>query len=480
MRCGGSGTEKENAMSKFDLVIRGGDAILPGVGRSRCDIAIRDGRFAAILAPGETTDSKEEFNAEGLVIFPGVIDGHLHLGHGKDISRPREPLDADRESAAAAKGGVTCFIPYLLATEPYEKLFDEVVEVTEAGSRCDFGYHFIISTEDQLAGVPTYVERGVPTFKIFMNNRGGEGSRLGLPDIDDGYLYRLCEAAAKHGGMVCPHPETIEIAWVLRERAKAADPDGKGGLATWNATRPPFVEADAVQRAGYLARTAGAPIYIVHTSSEEALKAGVRQRRDDTRIFLETCPHYLTHDVNSPEGVMAKVNPPLREASDRQALWDAILDGDIDTVATDHAHRDLSSKEGGVWGASPGGPGMDTLLPVLLSEGHHKRGLSLERIADLLAANPARIMGMSDRKGAIAPGLDADLAIVDLDQSWTLKREDVVSSAGYSIYEGWTFNGRVLHTFLRGRATLRDGVLQDAAIGHGRFVARRLNPATAH
>ena len=112
-----------------------------------------------------------------------------------------------------------------------------------------------------------------------MNNRGGEGARLGLPDIDDGFLFRLCEAAAESGGMVCPHPETIEIAWVLRDRLKASDPEGRGGLKTWNATRPPFVEADAVQRAAYIAHTAGAPLYVVHTSSAEALEAALRHRR---------------------------------------------------------------------------------------------------------------------------------------------------------------------------------------------------------
>ena len=148
-----------------------------------------------------------------------MIDVHLHLGHGKDIARPRVPEDAATETAAAALGGITTFIPYLMATEPFETLFDEVRAVTEAGARIDFGYHFIISTEAQLAGVPRYArEFGAPSFKIFMNNRGGEGARLGLPDIDDGFLLRLCEAAAANGGMVCPHPENIEAAWVLRKR----------------------------------------------------------------------------------------------------------------------------------------------------------------------------------------------------------------------------------------------------------------------
>ena len=461
-------------MLPFDMIIRGGQVVLPGQGVSRCDIAVRKGRIAAILGPGELSPATEEIRADGLVVLPGVVDAHLHLGHGADISRPRDKHDAETETAAAASGGITTMIPYLMSSEPFGDIFADVVDLTAAGARIDFGYHFIISTEDQLAAVPDYVRDGVPTFKVFMNNRGGEGARLGLPDIDDGFLYRLCEAAAEHGGMVCPHPETIEIAWVLRDRLMKSDPEGRGGLATWNGTRPPFVEADAVQRAGYLARTAGAPLHIVHTSSEEALVSALNQRAQGTDIRIETCPHYLTHDVTSPEGIVAKVNPPVRQPSDREALWTAILRGDIDTVATDHVHRDIGSKQGTIWTASPGCPGMDTLLPVMLSEGHHKRGLPLQDIVRITAANPARMMGLGHRKGAIAPGYDADFAMVDLNNVWTLDRRDVASSSGYSIYEGWQFTGKVIHTVVRGKPVLSDGTLREDAVGHGRFLERRL------
>jgi dihydropyrimidinase len=463
-----------------DLLLTGAKAVLPGAAEPvACDIAISGGRIVAILAPGAEASARERVSLNHLVILPGAIDVHLHLGHGKDISRPRVPGDADRETAAAAAGGITCFIPYLMATEPFDTILGDVIAVTAAGARIDFGYHPIISTEEQLAGVEGCVrDWGAPSFKIFMNNRGGEGKRLGLPDIDDGFLLRLCEAAARHGGMVCPHPETIELAWVLRERVMRADPDGKGGLASWNATRPPFVEADAVQRAAYVARTAGAPLYVVHTSSAEALDAALRQRAAGARVFIETCPHYLTHDIAWPGGVVGKINPPLREPADREALWRGLLDGSIDTVATDHVHRDITSKDGGIWAASPGCPGMETLLPVLLSEGHAKRGLSLPRIVALTATNPARAMGLDHAKGAIAPGMDADFAVVDPAARWTVRRDDVVSSAGYSIYEGWELTGRVVHTLVRGRFVLRDGALDDAAVGTGQYMRRRLRHGT--
>jgi dihydroorotase-like cyclic amidohydrolase len=459
---------------RIDLLIRGGRVVLPGTDGVAADIAVREGKIAGILEPGGDAEAKTTLEAAGLVVFPGAIDVHLHLGHGKDIARPRVPEDAAGETAAAAAGGVTTFIPYLMATDPFEQIFDDVRKVTEAGARIDFSYHFIISTEAQLAGVPRYVrEMGVPSFKIFMNNRGGEGRRLGLPDIDDGFLFRLCEAAAETGGLVCPHPENIEAAWVLRDRLMAQDPNGKGGLSAWNASRPPFLEADAVQRAGLFARQTGARLYIVHTSSRLALEEGRRARDAGTAITIETCPHYLTHSVDWPRGDVGKINPPLRERSDCDALWQGIADGVIDTVATDHIHRDLSAKDGGIWKASPGCPGIDTLLPVLLSEGHHRRKLPLGRIADLVAHAPAAAMGLSHRKGRIAVGLDADLAIVDIQDEHTPRRDNLHSSAGYSIYEGVPLRGRVRHTLAGGRFVLRDHQLVPDAVGTGRFIARK-------
>jgi dihydropyrimidinase len=458
-----------------DLLIHGGRAILPNTNGVPADIAIRNGKILGVVAPGSGASADEFLDASGLVVFPGAIDVHLHLGHGKDIARPRVPEDAARETAAAVAGGVTTFVPYLMATEPFEAIFEDVVSVTQAGARIDFSYHFIISTEAQLAGVPRYVrEFGVPSFKIFMNNRGGEGKRLGLPDIDDGFFYRLCEAAAEHGGLVCPHPENIEAAWVLRDRLMAQDPDGHGGLAAWNASRPPFLEADAVQRAGLFARQTGARLYIVHTSSRLALEECRRARNAGTKITIETCPHYLTHSIEWAKGDIGKVNPPLRERSDCEALWSGIVDGVIDTVATDHIHRDLSSKDGGIWKASPGCPGIDTLLPVLLSEGHHKRKLPLGRIAELAAQAPAAAMGLSHCKGRIAVGLDADLALVNVESEHTPRRDRLHSSAGYSIYEGVPLRGRVRHTLVGGRFVLRDYELAAYAVGTGRFISRHL------
>lgn len=462
-------------MGDVDMRLAGGRVFLPDLGLVEADVLISGGRIAGVVSPGTGTAAAEPVSVAGLVVLPGACDVHLHLGHGSDISKPRVPSDAATETAAAAVGGVTTFIPYVMSPDPYAAQFKELKRVTEAGARIDFGFHFVVATDAQLAELPRYIrEFGVPTAKLFMNIRGTEGDRLGLPPVDDGFLFRLLEALRDNGGMLCPHPETIEIAWVLRDRTLAADPDGKEGLATWNATRPPFVEADAIRRATYLGRVVGTPVYTVHTSSAEALAAAVEQRRAGSRVTIETCTHYLTDDTTSDIGARGKVNPPLREPADREALWRGIAEGHVDTVGTDHIHRPITSKDGGIWKAQPGFPGLDTFLPAFLTEGHHKRGLPLETLVPLVTSKPADAMGLSPSKGRIVPGTDADFAIIDLDSAWTVGKEHLASDAGYSIYEGREMACRVVHTMVRGRFVVRDGALSDGCVGTGHFLPREL------
>jgi dihydroorotase-like cyclic amidohydrolase len=459
-------------MGEAELKLSGGEVLLPGLGLVAADVVISRGRIAAIAAPG-AGQATETLDCTGLTVLPGAIDAHIHLGHGSDIARPRVPADAASETGAAALGGVTCFIPYVMSADPHLPAFDDLIAVTEAGARVDFGWHFVIATEDQLAELPELVARGAPTAKLFMNIRANEGARLGLPGTDDGFMFRLLETLAAHSGAVCPHPENIEIAWVLRDRVMRADPEGKGGLATWNATRPPFVEAEALQRVLMVSRVTGTPVHAVHTSSGAALAEAVRQRRAGAKVSIETCIHYLTHDTACDLGALGKVNPPLREPADREALWQGIRDGHVDTIGTDHIHRPISSKDGGIWKAQPGFPGLDTFLPALLTEGL-ARDVPLTRLVDMVSFAPARAMGLQPAKGAIRPGADADLAVIDLKDRWTVGKEHLSTDAGFSVYEGREMSARVVHTLSRGRPVLRDSALDGSATGHGRFVARRL------
>ena len=365
----------------------------------KLDLLVEGDRIAALLAPGTEVGDAERIDASGLVVFPGAIDGHIHLGHGNDISRPRVPEDARSETAAAARGGVTTVLSYVMSADPYEGFFEEMVRTAEAGARVDFGFHFVIATPEQLAAVPRYIkEFGAPTTKLFMNIRGNEGARLGLPPIDDGFTFALLEQLAQHGGMLCPHPENMEIAWLLGRRLREAG--APATLATWNDARPGFIEAEAIRRIAYLADVAGSPVYCVHTSSAEALEQALTARAEGIEIHIETCNHYLTHDVDDPIGIVGKINPPLRTAADREALWQGLADGDIDTLASDHIHRGPGAKSGDIWTASPGCPGLDTFLQVPLSEGYHKRG----PVADADRGADGRQSGAAD--GAAAQGPD--------------------------------------------------------------------------
>ncbi|HEY6523553.1 MAG TPA: amidohydrolase family protein, partial [Solirubrobacteraceae bacterium] len=313
------------------------------------------------------------------------------------------------------------------------------------------------------------------SFKFFMNFRGDEGKYLGLPGNDDAFLLDLMHAAADAGGMVDPHGENIEIVWNLRAQPI---PEGLSPLAVWNHTRPDFVESEAQQRAAFLASVARASMYAVHVTNAQTLDVLTRQRDRYPHIFLETCPHYLTHDIESELGPVAKVNPPLRTATDRDALWRAIADGEINVIGSDHVPRHRSAKEADIWKASAGFPGLQTLLPVLLSEGYHRRGIPLGRLVDTVTRAPARTFGLWPRKGAIALGADADFAIVDLDARHTVRAAEQRSGAEYTIYEGWELTGEVQHTVLRGEFVVRDREVV-AQGGAGRFQPRHRSGAAA-
>lgn len=457
-------------MRTYDLNITNGSVLLPGLGLVHADVLISDGKIAALTTTG-AGEASETVSVAGLTVLPGAVDAHIHLGHGMDISRPRTPDDASAETAAAARGGVTTVLSYVMSSDPYLPIFDDLCRITSQGARVDFGFHCVIATEAQLDELPAYIAAGMPSAKLFMNIRGDEGQRLGLPGTDDGFLFRLLETLASHGGVLCPHPENIEVAWLLRDRMLEQDPSGENGLRTWNATRPPFVEADALQRACYFGRVTGTPVHAVHTSSAEALDAAVSQRVQGAAVSIETCLHYLTHDVTSDIGAIGKVNPPLRTPQDREALWHGIANGQIDTIATDHIHRPISSKDGSIWTAQPGFPGLDVFLPALFSEGHVRRGLGLETLSALVSRRPARFMGLP-QKGEIRIGADADLAILDMNAPWTVTKEDLATSANYSIYEGQKMHCQVVHTLSRGRFALRDRVLQNDAVGSGQFLHR--------
>jgi dihydropyrimidinase len=463
-------------VTDFDLRLAGGRVVLPGSGPAArpplVDICVREGRIAALMAPDAPGQARETVDVTERVILPGAIDAHVHLG--QDITVPKTEQDVAAETASAAAGGVTTLLAYLMSPQPYEETFEPTVELMRRHAHTDFGLHFCIVSRQQLDAIPDYVKQfGVSSFKFFMNFRGEEGAYLGLPGNDDGFLYDLLRITAEHGAMVNPHAENIELVWRLRDQVPR---DPGAGLLDWHRTRPPFVEAEAEQRVAYLASVVGASVYAVHVTSAEALHALGRQRQAYPNVFTETCPHYLTLDVGSDLGSRGKVNPPLRTSADREELWAAIEDGRVDVIGSDHVPRHFLAKDKDIWSASAGFPGTGTMLPLLISEGHLRRGLPLSRIAELTSTRAAQLFGLYPRKGVIAVGSDADLVVVDLRSGYRVEASKDPSGSGYSVWEGRQVDCRVEHTLLRGRFAVRSGVV---GAGGGHYLARPASGAAA-
>ncbi|MSO99275.1 MAG: dihydroorotase, partial [Rhodospirillaceae bacterium] len=246
---------------------------------------------------------------------------------------------------------------------------------------------------------------------------------------------------------------------------------GKATLRDWSLSKPAFTEAENVVRAMYFAEHTGATIYIPHLSTRMALDEVRRWRPRYSKVLVETCPHYLTHTLDSDMGSIGKANPPFRTQDDVDAMWEGLRDGSIDVVASDHVPRKRATKEKGIWQASQGFPGTATILPVLLHEGYHKGRLSLQRIAQVLTSAPARIFGL-ERKGDIRVGLDADLAIVDLNAERTVKAAELGSYSDYSLYDGWRLKGWPQLTMVRGKVVMDQGHMVGPP-GHGQYIERK-------
>ncbi|HLI10312.1 MAG TPA: amidohydrolase family protein [Alphaproteobacteria bacterium] len=390
----------------------------------------------------------------------------MHFGIADPIA------EYSSETAYAARGGFTTLLGYLLKSVPYSEMFEEEKARAESQSHVDFGYHFGMAKEEHLAEVARYVESfGVLSFKFFMNFKGDEGLYLGLTGADEGFMYDLMQSVARHPNAVLGiHPENIEI--VRRHRLKFQS-QGRSTLKDWSLSKPPINEALDSLKAMYCAEQTGCPLYFVHVSCRLALDEIVRFRRRYERIYVETCPQYLTHTMDDDLGTVGKANPPLKTKDDVEALWAALADGTIEVVGADHVARKRATKEKNIWQASQGFPGTATILPILLSEGYHKRGLSLQRIAQVLTSNPARIFGLANRKGDIFPGADADLTIVDLKREHMVRAEELGSYADYSLYEGWSLKGWPIATIVRGKLVMADGEVVGPP-GWGKFLARPL------
>lgn len=450
----------------FDLLLAGGEIVFPGVGVRTGSVAVKDGRIAALLAPGEQASAKEVVDCRGKWVMPGLIDPHTHIGFGSNET------DFETESRSAAIGGVTGMMTFhrsndlRQSTGPWK-------ERGESQSLIDFGFHFGVTSKLHIETLPECAERfGVTSIKVYLMYKGASGAAKGFTEIDDGLLYRaLLQGARIKGGVVGVHCENVEVIPVFREPLKAA---GRNDLPVWDEQSPGFLEAENVFRVIYFGEKAQCPVNIVHMSSAESLEI-VRRAKKPGRapIHVETCSHYLALTSQSPIGFLGKVNPPLRPAADVEALWEGVRDGTISTVGSDHVPRKRETKGPDIWKASAGFPGLGTLLPVLIHEGVHKRGLPIEQIAAVTSANVAKLYSIPN-KGGMVVGMDADLAVVDPDKEITIDPATQESFSDYSPYEGMTFKGAPICTVLRGRIVARDGGVdpQARATPAGRYLHR--------
>ena len=450
----------------FDIVLRNGTVVDPLDGLYEADLAIRDGAIAAIVAPGTALVSAREIDISGKHVMPGVIEPHTHIGFGDKEN------DFRTESRSAALGGVTTLITFHRSNDLREST-GPWIAAGEASSLIDFTLHFGLTSQlhvDTLKEVAASF--GVPSIKMYLMYKGAAGAAKGFTEIDDGLLYRtLREAAGIPGSVVGAHCENVEVIPAFRPALKAAN---RQDLAAWDEQSPGFLEAENVFRVGYFGEQAGTRVNIVHLSSKEGMEiARWLKARRPAEFNVETCAHYLslTRDL---AGIDGKVNPPLRAQADVEALWQGIRDGIVTTVGSDHVPRKVATKGEDLWSASAGFPGIATLLPVMIEEGWHKRGIAIETLAAVLSANAADLYGLT-RKGRVAVGLDADLIVVDRETPREVRAAELASYSDYTPYEGRVLRGWPVATYLRGRRIAAGGqVVPEAdAAPAGRFVARR-------
>ena len=435
-------------------------------------VAIAGGRIVALGPESHLPRAERVIDATGKVVLPGLIDCHLHVGAEYDDWRTA-PL-------AAARTGLTTLLPFVVYDEgeSLPRAIARLREEAEALSVLDFGFHVILNHEPRiLEGLPEAVRLGVTSFKLFMTYKK-RPKRM----VSDEFIARTMDRLAALGGLCQLHCENGDILCYLEDKAIA---EGRTAPADFPATCPDWTEEEAINRAVLIGRLTGCPVYVVHLSTRLGLERIKRAQAEGQRVWAETCPQYLLLSDREMErwGPFAKIGPPLRpaEGPDRGALWEGAAAGFVATVASDHSPRVPAAKEPGRRNifvdaeGKPipfGAPSLETLVPLVYSEGVVNRGLPLPWLARVLAENPARIFGLWPRKGAIRIGADADLTLWDPAPEWTIQQSQHLGIAGFTPYEGWRVRGRPWMTLVRGQVVLNPAGELEQKPGFGRYLAR--------
>jgi len=479
----------------MDLLIKGGTVI--NVSGRRCaDVAVSNGKIVAVgenLVPDPHTDIVE---ASGLFVLPGAIDVHTHfeLPFGGGISSADDFFTGTR---AAACGGVTMVIDFVTPPKSPKTEQSAMREGVRSGSdernkgggnytggglmdafknrnalaaakACiDYSLHMGLSEVNDaiLDEMDTVVKAGIASFKVFMTYEFR---------VTDNELKRALERAVSLNAVVMVHAEEHRTLENLKAKFIA---EGKTDAWHHYLSRPESVEAEAVKKAVWLAETTGASLYIVHLACAGGLSRVAEAKREGYPIFAETCPQYLgfTRDVyKRDDGRNFVCSPPIKGSRSREALWQGVKDGSIDTVATDHCPFMTYEKARGKddFTKIPNGVmGVENLYPYMLSSAG-KGSITFERAVELCCYNPAKIFGCVQRKGGIAVGLDADIVIYDPSKEFTVSHKNMHSQTDYTIWEGFNMTGYPVRTYSRGILVYKNGDFLGSA-GHGKFIKRK-------
>jgi dihydropyrimidinase len=460
--------------SGFDLVVRNG-LVVTEAASVAADVGVAGGRIAAI---GRGLDrGAEEIDASGKLVLPGGIDSHCHVEQESSTGLMTAD-DFYSATVAAACGGVTTIVPF--AAQHRGQDLREVAARYRARARdkavIDYAFHLIVSDPTPAAvaeHLPALIAEGYPSFKVY--------TTYDALKLTDRQLLEVMALGARERAVVMVHAENADaIAWAA-ERLVAA---GHTAPRYHAESRPVAVEREAVHRVATLAGLTGATILVVHVSCREALDEIRAARARGVSILAETCPQYLAltvDELNRPGFEAAKFlcSPPLRDRPDLAALWEGLADGSIDVLSSDHAPYRLDDPAGKAVNGKdapftriPNGvPGLETCLPVVFSEGVGRGRITLAQFVALSATNAARIYGLLPRKGVIAVGADADIAIWDPERDTTITNERLHHRMDYTAFEGMRVRGWPVVTISRGDVVWRDGAVA-AQPGRGRFVAR--------
>jgi len=436
------------------LAVTGGTVVLPG-GAVPADVVIEDGRIAALARPGSAPAGVGRIDATGCFVLPGGVDPHCHI-----------MADVAAATRAAALGGTTTVLSFTSpgpgedAAGCFLRSRGQLTGGQLTGGRpaVDVGLHAVLYRPDEVADLAVLRAAGASGIKVFLAY-----SELGIMWSTRG-LFELMTAAARHGQVVGVHCEEGEL---IDGLAAAAVTAGRTGVRVFVETRPPGAEAAAVTRVLETARVTGATCYLVHLSCADALdQVRLARRRGSPELYAEVCLHHLLLDDRCylrGDAERYLVCPPLRPPGHPEALWQALADGTLDMVGSDHCQersRTIGEFAPDGRGYRYGLAGVGARLPLLLSRGL-ARGLPIERLAEVVCASPARAFGHYPRKGVIAPGSDADLLIWDPAAETTIGADSFDDRTGDSVYAGERLAGMVRDVLLGGRVVVR----------HGRFVA---------